>query len=478
MPSLYAFVGEYGPFKAKDFDPIENTLVWLCNSGETDDTDEGQPRRHTMYPLAGPIQDLLLRERDEDDPRFTTVLVVDIHDMFESHEDYTEALAKESEKADLTKKFGKKLLRLFQKLLLYKVAVAATGELCPLLLKLYQAVEKIDDTYSLEVNNTISELWLLHPQLPTKFVNNHLVVGENDVISSKKHPVQLNMVHSSSTSNKVSALKPFFPDIGTELVVDGDINDWLSVIAQRQDSEESPEPFCSTRCNNLGKKLFVSNVKVEMNRFSKQYERNCLEITSDLMTIFETKTNDEDGVDTIDWLNCEKHIGALLLRGNRCVLVRSISGEWEGMRVPSLVPNPNEAPHETAIRAVMEFADVDACEMRALPHVLPVAMYAPNGRPIMVELYPLYATSAPPSYGEGYENDESADTEDEDDPYDWYSFPKAITRLDKVSGMAIRSMALALMQASSVGLVPSKWGGVFGQEWQLQDALNGISAIA
>ena len=194
--------------------------------------------------------------------------------------------------------------------------------------------------------------------------------------------------------------------------------------------------------------------------------------------IFKTKTSDEDGVDTIDWSNCEKHIGALLLRGNRCVLVRSVSGEWEGMRIPSLVPNPNEAPHETAIRAVMEFADVDACEMRALPHVLPVAMYAPNGRPIMVELYPLYATSAPPSYGEGYENDESADMEDEDDPYDWYSFPKAITRLDKVSGMAIRSMALALMQASSVGLVPSKWGGVFGQEWQLQDALNGISAIA
>ena len=486
MPSIYAFVGEYGPFKAKGFDPIENTLVWFCNTGETNDGGNQTQRRHDMFSLAGPIQELLLSEKGKKS-KFTAVLVIDINDMFENREEYHEALENEIEAEDLTKKFGKKLLRLFQKLLLHRVAIAAKGELCMVLLKLYKALEKLDASHNLEENNTIAELWLLHPELSEKYIDTHLVVPKAGPKKGKgkgkgkgktapafhTHPVQLNLVHAPSASKPISALKPFFPVLGTELVTDTEINDWFSVISKRKDSKGPPESYDSTRCNNLGKMLFMSDMKVEMNKFSKQYERNCSEITADLLKIVvakqESADDDQDG-GAIDWSACERHVGALLLRGNRCVLVRSVYGEWEGMRIPSVVPEPNETPHEAAIRAIEEFAEVDPSELRALPHVLPVAIYGPNDLPILVELHALYAVNPPP---EGSED--AADEEDEEDDYDWYRFPKAIARLDQRSGEALRTMAMNLLQASSVGLVPTKWGGVFGQELQLEGPKKFVS---
>ena len=522
MPSLYAFVGEYGPYKAKGHDPIANTLVWLCNTGN-DETNNGvgeesdptprkrQPRRHAMYPLMDPIQDLLLSGTDDaSSSRFTNVLVIDTHDMFESHDEYKDALANEIETVELTKKFGKKLVRLFQKLLLYKVAMAATGELCPLLLKMYKALEQIDASYNLEVNNTVSELWLLHPKLSAKYVNTHLVMGadqsksggggdatlqkrkqkkkmepkqkkkqEKQTQTQKQHPVQLNLVYTASASNRIAVLKPFFSTLGTELLVGEDddgntetTNNWFSLIAHRRDSVAPPKPYSPARYNDLGKMMFVSKMKVEMNKISKQYERNCSNVTTELLAILDTDEANEEGTGStsdIDWATCERRVGGLLLRGNRCILVRSVrqsEEDWEGMRIPTVVPHKHElgAPHEAAIRAVTEFAEVDASEITVLPHVLPVALYAPNGRPILVDLYPLYAVSEPPGYSDGEYDEGGVDEEDEDDPYDWYTFPKAMTRLDKGSVAALQSMALALVQASTVGVVPSKWGGVFGQE--------------
>jgi len=463
MPSIYAFVGEYGPFKAKEFDPIEDTLIWLCNTATNDDDE--MTRRHAMYPLAAPIQAMLVRQAES---RFTTVLVVDLCDVFESLDEYYEALAKEEETVELTKALGKKLIRLFQKLLLHRVAMAAEGELCPLLLKVYKALERIDATYKLEENNTISELWLLQPELSTKYVNTQCVVEEG--ARHREYPVQLNLVYPSEATNKVSVLKAFFVNLGTEIVADGPINNWCFLVAQRKDAKRTPKEYDSEFCNDLGKMLFASEMKVEMNRYSKQYERKCTEMTPVLLAILEPDEDDGDGdaAGSIDWSTCEHHVGGLLLRGNRCVLARSIYHEWEGMRIPSVVPYPEETPHEAAIRAVEEFTEVDPCELRPLPHVLPVALYAPNGRPLRVDLYPLYANSPPP--------DEVGDEEDEEDPYDWYTFAGAVARLDPASVSGLQTLSLALRQASRVGLVPSQWGGIFGQEWQ--DSTNGFPGVA
>ena len=457
MPTMYAFVGDYGPFKAKGFDPIGDILVWLHHSGDPNDELYCNPRRHPMHSLAGPIQDLLCGDRKKE-PRFSTVLVVDVADMFETYEEYHEALFEETNDTELTKNFGKKLLKLFQKLLVYKCAMAARGELCDLLLKLYKALEQLDTHAKLEENNTVAEIWLLHPELSSEYVEKHFPQG------TTKHPVQLNVVYNTEWSDPIPDLQQCFPSVGNVAAFDGEVNDWFAIVARRRDAKKTPEKYSPSHCNNLGKMLFVSLVRVEMNKFSKQYERNCTEITADLLQITHPSTTDAGADATaIDWSTCERQIGGLLLRGNRCLLVRSIFDEYEGLRIPSVVAEAGESPHETAIRAVSELAEVDETEMRALYHVPPVYVYAPNQRELLVELYPLYATSPPPDGGASQNDDE-----DPEDPYDWFRFPKAQSRMadDPPSVAALRSMVLHLMQAANVGLVPTEWGGIFGQECQ------------
>ena len=60
--------------------------------------------------------------------------------------------------------------------------------------------------------------------------------------------------------------------------------------------------------------------------------------------------------------------------------------------------------------------------------------------------------------------------EDEEDYYDWYTYPNAAKRLmyDPSSLAALQIISLSLVSASQAGLVPSKWGGVFGQELRVR----------
>ena len=210
MPLMYAFVGEHGPFKTRGLEPIQNTLIWLCNSKREQtqqpraEADAQKPKRkqkqtekHPMFSLAGHLQQELVANRNdpsESTKRYSSVLVVDLKDIFGSEEDYETALAKELEEMELTKGFGKKLLRLFQKLLLVDVIVAARGELCGVLLKVYRAIHKMDGAPSHGDNtskkkktggkkkgkqppppaqpaiHTISQIWLLDPELSTKYI--------------------------------------------------------------------------------------------------------------------------------------------------------------------------------------------------------------------------------------------------------------------------------------------------------------------
>ena len=48
--------------------------------------------------------------------------------------------------------------------------------------------------------------------------------------------------------------------------------------------------------------------------------------------------------------------------------------------------------------------------------------------------------------------------------YDWYTFANAAKKLDERCVAVLRSMSLVLAEAATVGILPRKWGGVFGQE--------------
>ena len=156
-------------------------------------------------------------------------------------------------------------------------------------------------------------------------------------------------------------------------------------------------------------------------------------------------------------------IGALVLRGNRCVLVRSLSKPpaWEGMQLPKVVPHAGETAMAAAMRAADECCNIDASsELEPLPNIPPVVAYMGGARRVWIHV--LYAKyPAPPS--------QTDEQEDEDDLYDWYTWPRAAAALsaDPSSVQALRAMAFNLAGAAAAHppALPNKWGGIFGSDF-------------
>ena len=187
------------------------------------------------------------------------------------------------------------------------------------------------------------------------------------------------------------------------------------------------------------------------------------------------------------------HAG-LLLRGNRCVLYRSMESARPHMRVPFVIHDEEEATGGAAgggggaasggaaaptgrrrgrliaMREISDLCEIDAEEevvpLLAIP---PVTIFKPCGEPVVLILHALYAVNPPPSST----SDDGLLAEDpewdEDYTYDWYTFPRAIAALkecgDQATIVALQSLAYALKGAAMAGVLPMKWGGVFGQEF-------------
>ena len=90
-------------------------------------------------------------------------------------------------------------------------------------------------------------------------------------------------------------------------------------------------------------------------------------------------------------------VGALVLRGNRCVLVRSLASPplWSGMRLPYVELDTDESAVDGALRAVSEHCDIDGpSELELLPHVPPAVLYLEGGLRVLV--YAFNAVQPPP----------------------------------------------------------------------------------
>eukprot|EP00977_Amphora_coffeiformis_P005843 scaffold1225_cov164-Amphora_coffeaeformis.AAC.19 len=583
LPTIYSFVGGYGPFRPpKDFQPVPSgAVVLLYHGGSTSQEShpQKQQRRHPMYFLAGQVQELLLKEENEESsalPNTITgdgsprpLLVVDLETMFEtakvgdnpsndicSHKNdeksaaetmkasslkkkkkkqqqqtdttlssscppktYAQALAAEESSLELTKGFGKVLMKVLQRLVLQQITLVAycdgdgaSSLGCVLAWKLHSALQAIDP-------EMISNLWMImrspfdssstqttmkkKPRsyfFSTKFVNQHLPEISHPFKTPLNLVIPSSQYHSPSSSSRVEIMRYFFPNGSLKVMIDNaergtDENsyNWLAPIFLQDDDHHSQreetakgdndhavakvpktslQEYNESFISSLGKSLFLSVVTVEMNRHTKQYERNSVDVTEDLSDVVAdddakyTTTSDISAKSLleIDWSKGERQVGALVLRGNRCVLVRSLENQWTGMKIPSVAPKRNETMVEAATRAVVEFTGVEATEVQPVSDLIrPVPIFGPSHRAIIVDLVPLYAVEPPP---EGPL--ENADLEDDETPYDWYLYSNAIRKLyhDPASRWALQIMALSLIQAANVGLLPAKWGGVFGQEMQ------------
>jgi len=461
IPSIYAFSGGYGPYRVKTYDVIDGAAVLIHNSSippssmqgdEEEKKEDGNNSNysHPMYSLAGQMQQNLLAESKGYSSESKAFFILDICDMFDDMDEYEDVIAKEDESQELTKALGKSILRTLRRMLVQNITLVAKDNLCGLLLKLHRAIQSLDPSM-------VSEVKLVYPKLSSNFINSNMVASD---IESMRYDGPVNLVVRKSKHPRIGIIRSFYPN-GTVKVCTLD-QYWLLAAFQDKIHKGVVTEYDPDFCNSMGKSLFLSRMTVEMNRHTKQYERNCEDTTSNLMDkvqLYDTSLENND-FSNFDWSNCQLEIGALVLRGNRCILVRSLEEEWQGMRIPSVVPNNNESPHDAAIRAFVELTDVDEEEVETLPELVsPVYIYAPNGRPIVMQLYPLYATSPPPMDGPL----EDADMEDEESTYDWYLYSNAIKALDGQSIAALQIMSLSLLQAANVGLVPCKWGGVFGQ---------------
>ena len=458
-PSVHVFTGGYGPYKPRQHQAIENALVLLSNTID-DDTSAGTnndtTRRHPMYKHAAHAQKILLQDGGK---KFQDILVVDIADMIADDEEKEKSksdvmkdlLQKENTQVDLVKGYGKTLLRMFQRLDLRNAVLMAEGELCPILLKLYMNLGAA----------VAKELWLVHPTLPADFVNTYLVPMGNKM-KGRIIPTDVHLIFcdEASRDKRVGMVRHVFSNGTTQVLPERNTLSLFNTVPAGDDTTELV--YDPDFCNAMGESFFMSSVSVEMSRHTKQYVILSEEITSDLLKVITVEDkSDDEAIDMalFDFKKCEQHAGALVLRGNRCVLARSLKGEWKGMRIPSLPVCDTESIKDTAMRAVVKWTGVEAEEVRSVDMISPITVYAPNGRQIVMQMVVLYETDPPDEIEEEEYMDEDAESQ-----YDWYTLPNATERLDQRSIAALRSLSYVLNEAGAVGVLPNMRGGIFGQE--------------
>ena len=233
--SLYAFMGGYGPFKPRGPQPIDNVVVVFKHRVESSTSTYSHP----LYSMAGEVQALLLSASNETE----TILVVDLTTMVE---DVPAALKKEETETDLTKGFGRTLLRLFERLRLHQVTFVAYQECCPLVIKLIRALDP----------TVCPSLWLLHPVLSPKFVNLHLV-GNTHKMKKQKNIPDLHLVFETELARdkRLQMLRHIYPE-GTVQILDKSVEALLLASLEYNASPPPVSTYDPDYCNDMGKSLF------------------------------------------------------------------------------------------------------------------------------------------------------------------------------------------------------------------------------
>jgi len=227
-------------------------------------------------------------------------------------------------------------------------------------------------------------------------------------------------------------------------------------------------PFDPYHFDTLGRKVYFGELTVEMSPFSKQYEHASGDITDDIIKAWRCPTKAMDVDDSYVEVDGPPLAGAMVLRGSRCVLVRSLfdPAEWPGMKFPATkrMTEENESYLDAATRSLTQLCNIDPEEVIPLEDVPPI-MINGNGCPYGSVLLHFFCAANPPPPGPL----ENADMEDDEDFYDWYTFPRAMDALqDQASKLALYTATMSLNVAAIADKVPTKWhrseGGVFGQE--------------
>ena len=429
------------------------------------------------------------------------IVSVDISSLVPSA-NYADFMNEEGASINLCKKISKPVCRVLEKMFLLDATIVAFGTTCQLLMKIVSASSTVTDAGHRLKSENVNRLIFINPEIPASCVNSQFR-GTPSAFATKCR-ADVYFTSESERDRRLPIIRTYFLNGGSFINRSMDFVSCLllALSVPKTDSDLPTGTATATHrgtevedvdaTNVLGETIWMAEVTLIMNRNSKQYEQFTTDLTNDMreqcLTNLKKRyaqparsSSVKIGVvikkaEDYDADNGKDRIGGLVLRGNRCVLVRSLGKLWKGMRIPSVCAAEGESPQETAARAVSEQCDIDADEFYPLA-VPPITMYSADTNRGDTSIYLMYAVEPPP---DGPLEDQ--DTEAVRDPYDWYTWRRAVNAFmsvgDESSVLAMRTIACALSAATSCvtrELVPRKWGGVFGQEWIL--SLNEIPVV-
>jgi hypothetical protein len=430
--------------------------------------------QHPLVMLGGILGKLLSQNSN-----LKNLISVDISSLIPD-ERYEEWMDEEGASINLEKKISKPCCRMLEKMFLHKATIIAFDSCCQLLLKIIPttiASGKIGHKLTAE---NVSRLIFVNPVIPPRCVNVHFRGSASSFASEVKADILF--YSDSDCDRRLPVLRSIFSK-GESTVRNFDTFEktFSSVlcICQGKSSFDSStlstlimiEDFITNNdleaTNDMGETIWMSEMTIAMDRNSKQYVQSIENMTNELLGQFLTKANkslvkslktEAMKISNTSINTCETgerygngEIGGLVLRGNRCVLVRSLKKRWEGMRFPSVPPKQGELPQNTAIRAVTELCDIDADEVYVLSDIPPLSVYRSSDKGSgNMSLYIMYAVQPPPT---GLLEDQ--DCEDDEDLYDWYTWHRAIESFKTVGDenaiLTLRTVACALAAASIAG---------------------------
>eukprot|EP00931_Biecheleriopsis_adriatica_P100805 TRINITY_DN76048_c0_g1_i1.p1 TRINITY_DN76048_c0_g1~~TRINITY_DN76048_c0_g1_i1.p1 ORF type:complete len:941 (+),score=180.12 TRINITY_DN76048_c0_g1_i1:20-2842(+) len=394
----------------------------------------------------------------------TAIVVIDLSPVCAGTPEEVAAILDDEGAAEkLGKGVAGKAARALERLCLSGAMLLASGGCAQLALKLLSSSDRLRP-------GTFEEVVLVHPRLQAACVNSVLtskskcadrvtVYFDSEKAKDKRFPMlQHAFKHSAGfvCDSASRAMQLAFRGVGEDSGEAADCS--LDVCLEA----------CSSGYEN-GTNLWISELSFEMDPRSKQLQAEMGDITGDVQAAHsQASTADTGPVDAVDDWHGDGDgplVAALVVRGSRCLLVRSLEtpARWQGMRIPSTVAEETEDLAKTARRAVEELTGVEAdAELELLSAVPPLAVYQGSQ---VVKLVCFKAVQPPPPGPL-----EDADMSDDEDYYDWYTWPRALHALQHRPNeiRALHTVALSLANAAAVGLVPSEWGGVFGQEWTNQ----------
>ena len=452
--------------------------------------------QHPLLTIGGILGTLLTQSEQMNLKNF---VLVDISSLIPDDK-YEEWMDEEGASVHLEKKISKPVCRVLEKMLLLNATVVAFGTCCQLLLKVIPTVTNSSDAgHKLNLEN-VSRLIFVDPVLPSRCINAQLL-GTPSAFAANVHS-DFVFKSESERDRRLSILRSCF--LKGECFVKPAATfqeSLISILCQSPANDESAKVDCGTNLidldatNSVGETVWMSEMTIVMNRNSKQYEQIATDLTRNMRDLFienkkksrqqanslikqsgagaemrnKTTTVSSSAVNSVTKIRSDE-VGGLVLRGNRCVLVRSLENLWEGMKIPSVPALINEKPEETAIRAVSELCDIDSDEFYVLASIPPSVIYypaVPGSNAYNISVYVMYAIQPPPDGAL-----EEQDKEDVDDLYDWYTWQRAVDAFTSVrnesSILTMRSIACSLAAASACAgcdYIPRKWGGIFGQEW-------------